>query len=284
MKRFERLSDLYVKRLMPPNWQAFDDDDGGLWASLRVFLGGYAYERQGSSPDYSSVARDVIQELQSEPFDECIASTAWHKFKQKLKNKNVNPALNPLAPEGTKYHWKSGGEKTTKKVSAVEFAAGLLPKPLAAWARDEIKGGGLKKVHAQLTTINGVGPKIASLFLRDLAVWYYLVPTLDRHVRSCRDVLRAHSLVPTPRDLLQPIDTWEAFVASEMGRVKESDHPKCADYILKKSQVPECANQGIWYFCTQVAFSSAATRRPLYAAVACCASLPYRRDCSVVTR
>ncbi len=28
----------------------------------------------------------------------------------------------------------------------------------------------------------------------------------------------------------------------------------------------------------------AATRRPLYAAVACCASLPYRRDCSVVTR
>ncbi len=30
--------------------------------------------------------------------------------------------------------------------------------------------------------------------------------------------------------------------------------------------------------------SPAATRRPLYAAVACCASLPYRRDCSVVTR
>ncbi len=238
MKKFERLSVLYVKRLMLPNWRAFGDDVGDQWASLRLFLGSYAYERQGRSPDYSSVACDVIRELESEPFDERTASTAWCKFEQKLNKKNTNPGLNPLCPKHTKYHWKDGVEKTIKKDSAVKLAS-QLGKPIVAWARDATARGDLKNVHAKLTEINGVGPKIASLFLRDLAVWYKLVPTQDRQ-------------------LLQPIDTWEAFVASKMGGdgVPESRHDKCARYIMRQSQNPERANQGIWYFCTQVAFSS----------------------------
>jgi hypothetical protein len=238
MEKFERLSALYVKRLMPPNWRHFGDDVGDHWASLRLFLWGYAYERQGSSPDYSAVACDVMRELESKPFDERAASTAWCKFEQKLNTKNTNPGLNPLCTNHTKYRWKDGVEKTTRKDSAVQLAL-QLDKPIVAWARDAIASGDLKNVHAKLMEINGVGPKIASLFLRDLAVWYNLVPTQDRQ-------------------LLQPIDTWEAFVASKMGGdgVPESRHDKCASYIVDQSQKPEHANQGIWYFCTEVAFSS----------------------------
>ncbi len=48
---------------------------------------------------------------------------------------------------------------------------------------------------------------------------------------------------------------------------KEETTPPRAQWIVVKEVAEEGSN------C-----------RPLYAAVACCASLPYRRDCSVVTR
>jgi hypothetical protein len=72
-----------------------------------------------------------------------------------------------------------------------------------------------------------------------------------------------YQLAPSQgRELLQPVDTWVRFVARALASeddLSDEDDPSdedCAKFIVKNSRQPEAANQGIWYFCVQVANSS----------------------------
>jgi len=89
--------------------------------------------------------------------------------------------------------------------------------------------------------VNGVGPKIASLFLRDV-------------------VLRRGSYSGADRELLQPVDIWVQRAAASLwfgGVVPSFD-------VVARRIVTECANDGVnpelvnagmWYFGAQVARS-----------------------------
>jgi len=88
--------------------------------------------------------------------------------------------------------------------------------------------------------INGIGPKIASLFLRDIATFYGFIPKRDRY-------------------RLQPVDVWvRRFSTAPMGR-KASDM-EIAHWIVKECQSTnigaEAANEGMWYFGSQIAASA----------------------------
>jgi len=223
MERFERLSELFLSMLINPLWKACGDVEQDGWASLRVFLSVYAFERQGRSPDYAPAAADMIDEIREMPLRADAASRAWTRFAEKLNNKGLNPRNNPLC--------QGGG-----KMSAVAFAA-TLPQPMVAWARDMIGGGRVREGYKALQKIRGIGPKIAAFFLRDVAVRYNIAPQNDRH-------------------LLQPVDTWVEFVVRSLSGDVGMDPRSCAEYLVEHAAAPERANQGIWYFCTQVAGSS----------------------------
>jgi len=239
MERFEKLSRLYVSRLMRPAWDTCGDVEHDEWTSLRLFLLGYAFERQGRSPDYAPAATDAIDEVRGKSLTEDMALEVWSRFAKKLGNRGLNHANNPLCPRGVRYVRKYRGrrvESTTRKISAVELGA-QSRVPLVAWAHAKIVGDGLRKAHKEVRRIGGISDKIASFFLRDVAVRYDLAPKNDRH-------------------LLQPIDTWVKFVVRRLNGNEEMDQASCARFIVDNAQLPERANQGIWYFCAVVAGSS----------------------------
>ncbi len=72
-------------------------------------------------------------------------------------------------------------------------------------------------------------------------------------------------------------DKLKALLTTERWLDKTSAFPVVSSYIPSYSPYHDIK-------VLESELGMAATRRPLYAAVACCASLPYRRDCSVVTR
>jgi len=223
MDRFERLSRLFVARFMNPVWEACGDVEHDGWASLRLFLLGYAFERQGRSADYAPAAAETIDEIRQAPFAAKMAGQAWERFAEKLNNEKLNHQNNPL---------HSGGGQ----MSAVELAAAL-PEPMVTWAKKMVGSGKVRRAHAQLQRIRGIGPKIASFFLRDVAVKYHLAPGEDR-------------------DLLQPVDTWVEFVVQRLSGDGTKDRTSCARFIVENATAPERANQGMWYFCVPVAGSS----------------------------
>jgi hypothetical protein len=251
-ERFEALQDfaavgkLYRAHLMDPNWKRYPDRDTCPWDGIALFLWSYAFERQGRRPDYSPVAADVVKELKREGFriDQPEAATeAWDRFKKRLEGNRLNIANNPMAPKGTEYERKDREGKSTKHItaspSAIEVAS-QLGRSIVTHVRDLLRADQVRRAHALVAGTNGVGDKIASLLLRDVASYYDLNVATDRH-------------------LLQPVDTWIRR-ATELCLNVESPPEAVARAIVDACHScnvnPEHVNDGMWYFGAMVAQSA----------------------------
>ena len=122
-------------------------------------------------------------------------------------------------------------------ISILNFASKLKEKNIVKYSISKIKKGELKSHFYELQTIISIGPKIASLYLRDL-VWMY---SLER-------LISKDDLV-----YLQPIDTWVRKVAFKTGII---DDIKLSDTQVRQKIVEACQNldistikfnQGAWY-------------------------------------
>ena len=234
----EKLSVLHMRTCVEPLWAKCPKWQEGPWDSIRLFLLGYAFEHQGTAQDFGPAAADAVAELRERILGLPAAEEAWNAFAKKLGDR-LNHAVNPLCPSRTSYTRK-GAARHTKKPSVVELAAETLAgQSLVAWARDQIKEGATRRAHGNLCGINGIGRKIASPFLRDVAV------SLDL---SARD--------NDSRSLIQPIDVWVRLVARALSGQPKPDDADCAEYLAQSFSRSERLNQGIWYFCTKVADSS----------------------------
>lgn len=153
-------------------------------------------------------------------------------------NVRPNHARNPLCPQGIEYDNK-GNTKIVNQISVIELVQKELSNVcIVSFAKEKLDSDQVKGAYKILNKINGIGPKIASLFLRDVAVMY-----------DCKKV-------SNNKKLLQPIDTWIRYcVRTCAGNTKLTDNG-CAHFIINGTDEPEKANQGIWYFCAQVAQSS----------------------------
>ncbi len=167
--RFERQAFLYEERCLKPVIEKCPALKKNPWDSLRFFMS-YAFEHQGRSPDYVPAAMDTIAALMGKPLDDGSAAKVWDGFCAKLKDKNLNSANNPLCPNGTPYLWQHKGtlwKTATKGVSAVELVTSdLQGQCIVTWAAGLMRRGHIQQAHSALVKINGVGPKIASFFLR----------------------------------------------------------------------------------------------------------------------
>lgn len=231
---------LYRTFMLEPTVSACPDLEADAWSSLKFFLLGYAFERQGRSPDYAPAAADTIDDLRGMSIDAEAAEAGWAIFSQKLGGRSLNHANNPMCPKGTCYSrkYETPYQLRTSNLSALELAAQVLEgKPIVAWAKELLADDTVAEAHRTLTLVNGVSHKIASFFLRDVATISGLKPSRDRY-------------------LLQPVDTWIRFVVQALAGDNQMDDRSCASFITEQTCDPESANQGIWYFCTMVAGSS----------------------------
>lgn len=111
----------------------------------------------------------------------------------------------------------------------------------------------IKDMWDNLRQIRGVGPKIASLFLRDFSVYF----ELSRELIKDKD-----------RWLLQPVDTWIRRAVRSFENDTKMKDEEVAKWLVDFDQ-PELINQGIWYFGSQIARSEyrfcQALKEPSYA-------------------
>lgn len=249
-QRFAGLSPVHCKRFVKPLWEQYPSCETDTWDALCLFLKGYAFERQGRPPDYGPAAADAIAIVKTKSRDEELkeehVSEVWNEFRGLLSANKLNEANNPLCPKGTSYN---RGSKATRKESVLEFLLRISPRGsqlnILMYAKNKLANDQLAELHGEIREINGIGPKIASLFLRDVAIYYGISCSRDRH-------------------LLQPIDIWVRRIVRELGGPVDDPNKQDAEvgrkaqrWIVEESGRasvnPEKVNQGMWYFATQIA-------------------------------
>jgi hypothetical protein len=146
----------------------------------------------------------------------------WATFKG-LVDGGANPKVNPLA------HTQPEREPCCL-LCAVSEGNGY--RNLVTTTRDALAKGQVQRVHAEIRNIRGVGPKIASFFLRDVAIRYEIEPGHDR-------------------DLLQPVDRWSL----RFTQMLDDKVPRSAvgQWMVSNASSPELANAGMWYFGARIA-------------------------------
>lgn len=255
-----QLSHLYEGRFLKPLWDKYPDRETDDWHAVIIFLEGYAFARRGAPNDFSHAGCDVIHQLRQSGVtvaDPDTPNKAWTAFSTLLNNSDLNYANNPLCPKETQYvrQYKGTPRKArTSRLSVIEFLEKLTPSGSRAnpitYAKQNLESDNLKPVHQSLsgtTGINGIGGKIASFFLRDVATFYCISPSKDRH-------------------LLQPVDVWIRNTTAQLMGVQTSDE-EVAKWVVQESASSgvnaEAVNQGMWYFGSQVGGSGYRVSRAL---------------------
>ena len=220
--------------------------DSDWLQGLQFYLHGYAYERQGRSPEYSTAAVEAVGQavrVDLKKPDSEFPLRAWDAFLQILRlspdGKGANPPNNPLFPKES-----AGKESATSLILRLQdYDYNLIKTVLAL-----LKGGTVRTAHTFLCQIRGTGSKINSLFLRDIVLIYNL---------------------PIGQDdpLLQPVDIWVRRLTrllmglqADVPKDEKDDYSndtKIAETLIDLSKTaavsPLTLNQGAWYFGAQIA-------------------------------
>lgn len=267
---FERVSCFYKERMLL-SWKKHSHYDTDLWNSLAIFLESYAFERQGRKPDYFHAAVDALltykKAQKGDLTRDDAAKRIWELFSDSLGNQNLNEQNNPLCLKGTEYKRKNKRAQTRQLsvIKVVHENNGIRHMSFTAYLRERIIQNDIQGAFDLLKSIQGVGDKIASFYLRDLA-----------------SIMEINLSQVENRHLLQPVDVWVARTVihldrNEFSRLKQKiedggelsnkEKTSLAKWIVRKSEKnrvnPELVNMGIWYFCSKVATSEYRLNRVL---------------------
>jgi len=203
------------------------------FSALVGFITSYSYERQGSAPAYKTIARRVVNEIfkgNIKKITQKEVDSAWILY-QKIAEEDysglgLNETHNPLRSD--KGVLKRLAEKDERNIYN--------------YVKTMLKEGQVEKAYKFISSIRGVGPKITSLYLRDIA---YIELEPAKHYNH----------------LFQPIDTWLDQViniilryTSEEAPTRTSDKQKLIVELCKGAECsPIDFNQGAWYMGSVIA-------------------------------
>lgn len=201
------------------------------YAALRCFLGYYAHARQGAPAIYPDLARGTLSYLFKGKITTITSSDAiqaWKYYQDSARGrriKGLNRELNPMNSRS--------GVLTVMASSSITN--------LASYTRDQLQKGKTQDIHKLLMSIQGVGTKIASLYLRDIT-----------HLGKLNEwtIPDAH--------LLQPIDTWigqslKILFGDLVPSWLKDQQQRIIQLCTKAKCSPIAYNQGAWYIGSQVA-------------------------------
>lgn len=204
----ERLSCMYRAQMMDPWWRWYSEGRGATrpgalcWA-IRLRTSAALLPARGVLRGRGQAGLDAAEMLQA--------------FRRELAGAKSNPQHNAL-------------NRTAASCVCVRCiftgSNGRLQDIVDA-TRSDLIGGRVERAFEQLRLVRGIGPKITSFFLRDLAVWFKIEPLRDR-------------------EWLQPIDCWvRRYVASLIKGSAEPTDEQTARWICRNSAALEAAKQGL---------------------------------------
>lgn len=208
---------------------------------LRTLLGHYAFYRRGKERDeLSSIAVEALNRwICSSPgfLSEDNASELWVLFEQvcQERHKKPHPQLNLGVIAGI--------AELAQEIYRLNGRGSI-----AEWVLDAVtETGRLEPEFLRMVDVRGVGPKLTSLFLRDVILLFELEDGVDH----------------ADRLFLQPIDKWMRAIAPLL--IEEIDADDTADWVLAGKVAKYCRysrvsgvafNMGVSYFGTHVVRSA----------------------------
>lgn len=217
----------------------------GDWRrALKAFLSSYAFERSGRSPYYSGAALKAVDQYERDVPGKDFEIALWQSFLDFLAGKKVNRKNNPLRPAGNGYN------SVSRLVATLED----FDYNLVRWSSALVGKGDIEVVWKRLVEIRGIGPKIASLYLRDIF-----------------DAFEIDESRVGNKAYLQPIDIWTRRGAKILAEIFPMTSPKSDwDYAQVLVEISERAgvrssltNTGLWILGAQLAGNSDRFREAL---------------------
>ena len=232
-KLLEKISPIYQKYYLKREIFRDQFDDG--YKALICFLENYAYERQGAAAAYPKIACKCVSDMYDNGKSwntpsETDAKNLWENYKKMAKEEfnlieKVNALRNPMNEDG----------------GVVKNMASKKVQNIAIYIRDFLEDGKTKQAYNFIKSIRGVGRKISSFYLRDIA---YLTELDENNI--------------TDLYLLQPIDTWleqtlKVLFNSNVPKKLEEKQRLIVE-LSKKAGISSIAfNQGAWVLGSQIA-------------------------------
>jgi thermostable 8-oxoguanine DNA glycosylase len=221
-----------------PNFRKqFKDDEVSNYIALEFFLTHFAYARQGSAKAYPVIAKQTIQEVfhgSLKTINSNQPTEAWKTYtdiaKRDFNSQETNEKRNPM-------NCNNG----VLKVMAVNEVTNI-----ANHVKTLIEHGETKKAHEFIDNITGIGPKIASLYLRDIAC----LANLESQIAY------------EDQFYLQPMDTWliqalsiikEKPVNPKNNKEKQDAQKTIVDLCTQAKCSPIEFKQGAWLAGSQIA-------------------------------
>lgn len=241
-KLFDKVSSIYQNGFVYE--EKFREQFKNGYLALKVFLDTYAYARQGAAAAYPQIACECISrkfkdgkkwnrltksdaKLLWDEYQE-IAKLKFNLFNKKTQKAKVNEDRNPM---------------NRNKGVILKLASNNIEN-IAVYVRELINEGQTHEAHDFMQSIKGIGEKIASFYLRDIA--YFAKIDEDR--------IKDDDLC-----LLQPIDTWLEQIVKILFKpevLKSSLRAKQKLIVDLCKGIPvSCINfnQGAWLFGSQIA-------------------------------
>jgi hypothetical protein len=221
----------------------FQNNNTANYTALECFLGTYAYERQGRPKAYPAIAKLTLkavfkERLETLQLTQTSATLAWERYEQiaaekfRLERNKLNWRRNPMS---------SDGGVLTKMANAEN--KGVLN--IANYVKALIVAKKTSDAHSFIDSIRGVGPKIASFYLRDVA----FLGGIDE------------SQIEEPF-YLQPLDTWlnqalSIIKKETVNTATNKERRKAQQMIVDLCKQADCSpiafNQGAWFAGSQIA-------------------------------
>jgi hypothetical protein len=219
---FSKISECYINRFLTIDINRFINDSN---YALKMFLNSYAFARAGAPNGYRIAAIKSVSSLESSDSTDTTLWKAFHHFYGGKVNINVNPCAD-------------------RKISKLNFSS----------IARIISNGDFSNAFSQLQ-LRGIGPKIRSLFIRDIAYLtkvdcsssfdikqYFYAQPIDTWVRQTINLLDSE----TPLAEV-PFDNCYLLNRDDFGRAL-----KLTSMCIASATSPLRVNMGIWYFCSQV--------------------------------
>ncbi|MHA1963293.1 MAG: hypothetical protein ACXACG_02645 [Candidatus Thorarchaeota archaeon] len=228
-------SEVFLKK--PDNKLQFRND----YISVSHFLVNCAFERfQAPSKKYREVAIKALEETfrgSLETITQAKIKNCWANCLKQYSRRELNATHFPLNCE-------SDTKSPNRSLLRVMLDNDITN--LAKWSKKRLKQNRLREAHRTIKGIRGIGKKIASFYLRDIA---FLIGFDEYSIGDS--------------NLLQPIDLWvnralEIILDEELGSPETNYYPK-TNTIVNLCEQADCSammfNMGAWVVGSQVASS-----------------------------
>lgn len=210
----------------------FSEQFEDAYKALVCFVENYAYQRQGApASSYSKIAKKAIKNRFNDSIESVTLADAKETWKDYLEI--AKKEYNNL--------------KVNEKRNAMKSDSGILTvmanrniTNLASYTKGLIQNNQTKEAHSLLTSIRGVGTKISSLYLRDIA---YLGKLPESKIKD--------------QYCLQPVDTWieqtlSIIFGNEKPRGLREKQERIVDLCKTANVSPIAFSQGAWMWGSQI--------------------------------